>query len=286
MKTEIQKLDIAPLILTIRGLQVILDRDIASLYGIQTKVLNQSVKRNLDRFPSDFAFRLSEEELKEVVTNCDRLKILKHTTTPPFAFTELGVTMMASIISSDTAIRISIEVVRVFVALNHQYQNGHILISRISKAEQLLIDHSRKIDTLSNIYQDIVPKNQGIFFNDQIFDAYVFSCNLIQKAQSSIVLIDNYVDESTLLQLSKRKPMVTAHIFTEKITPQHKLDLQKHNAQYPNISIKSIKKVHDRFLIIDNKELYHLGASLKDLGKKWFAFSRIDSILPEILSRL
>lgn len=252
MKTEIQKHNIETRIFVIRGVQVILDRDIAELYGVATKALNQVIKRNAKRFPPDFAFKLSKIELVELVTNCDRLRSLKHSSSLPFVFTELGVTMIASVLNSDTAVRTSIEIVRVFIMLQKNNQNEGFLISRLSRAEELLVDHSIKIQFLSNFYNELAPKKHGVFFNDQIFDAYVFACNLIQKAKSSIVLIDNYVDESTLIQISKRNSSVTAHIYTEKITPQLRLDLAKHHAQYPHITVSIIKKVHDRFLIIDN----------------------------------
>jgi hypothetical protein len=128
--------------------------------------------------------------------------------------------------------------------------------------------------------------NHGIFFNNQIFDAYVFFSELIQQARSSVILIDNYIDHTVLVQLAKRKKEVTATIYTERIPPALRLDLEKHNAQYPAISIHRTQHIHDRFLIIDEKELYHIGASIKDLGKKWFAFSRMDSLTGEVLRRV
>jgi hypothetical protein len=286
MTNELNKLNIEPRIFTIRGIQVMLDRDIAELYGVATKALNQAVKRNTNRFPSDFAFRISKEEIKELVTSCDRLEPLKHSSSPPLVFTELGVTMIASVLNSTDAIRLSIEIVRVFVALKNHISKGDILMSRMSNVEQLLIEHSISIRKLSSKYEEKNQKNHGIFFNDQIFDAYVFACELIQRASSSIILIDNYIDETTLVQLSKRKKGIAAIIYTTRPTAQFKLDIEKHNQQYPPIQVKTIDHVHDRFLIIDNKELYHIGASLKDLGKKWFAFSRIDSILPEVLRKI
>jgi hypothetical protein len=130
-----------------------------------------------------------------------------------------------------------------------------------------------------------MPKS-GIFFNDQIFDAYVFSSELIAKAKKSVILIDNYIDETTLLQLSKRKKNVSCIIYIERITEQLRLDIEKHNAQYSPIEIRILKNAHDRFLILDEKELYHIGASLKDLGKRWFAFSKMDGLVSQILAHL
>ena len=156
----------------------------------------------------------------------------------------------------------------------------------MERAEKQLLDHELKLDKILRNSVETAKHHQGIFFNNQIFDAYNFSCDLIKSAKKSIVLIDNYIDESTLLQLSKRNADVTCLIYTERITPEIKLDLEKHNSQYPTIHIRILKNTHDRFLIIDNRELYHLGASLKDLGKRWFAFSRIDGFLKEVQARL
>jgi hypothetical protein len=143
-----------------------------------------------------------------------------------------------------------------------------------------------KIDQILDKSETCEKERIGIFFNDQIFDAYIFSSNLITSAKNSIILIDNYIDETTLVQLSKRNANVICTIYTEKINPQLKLDLDKHNSQYPPIHLQVIKNVHDRFLILDNQSLYHLGSSLKDLGKRWFAFSRMDALLEDIIKRL
>jgi hypothetical protein len=181
---------------------------------VETKVLNQAVKRNIERFPSIFRFKLSGDERSELVTICDRFDSLKHATVNPYAFTEQGVAMLSAVLRSETAIKVCIQIMTAFVE------------------------------------------------------------------------IDNYVDETVLTLLTKRSPGVEATIYTQKITPQLQLDLNKHNAQYPAIQLKILADSHDRFLLIDDKELYHIGASLKDLGKKWFAFSRMDSMTNEILNKL
>ena len=276
---------ISSLVLKINGHQVILDFDLAKLYGVTTKVLNQAVKRNPSRFPNDFVFQIEQQKKDELVTNCDRLKTLKHSLHSPYAYTEHGIAMLSSVLKSEMAVQVNIHIVRVFVNLRKEINNSAILISRISNIETMLLDHDSKIKFLETTYSDNHPKS-GIFFNNQIFNAYTFSCDLIKSAKKSIVLIDNYIDESTLLQLSKRNADVTCLIYTERITPAIKLDLEKHNSQYPTIHIRILKNTHDRFLIIDNRELYHLGASLKDLGKRWFAFSRIDGLLKEVQARL
>ncbi len=276
---------ISSLVLKINGHQVILDFDLAKLYGVTTKVLNQAVKRNPSRFPNDFVFQIEQQKKDELVTNCDRLKTLKHSLHSPYAYTEHGIAMLSSVLKSEMAVQVNIHIVRVFVNLRKEINNCTILISRISNIETMFLDHDSKIKFLETTYSDNHPKS-GIFFNNQIFDAYTFSSDIIKSAKKSIVLIDNYIDESTLLQLSKRNADVTCLIYTERITPAIKLDLEKHNSQYPTIHIRILKNTHDRFLIIDNRELYHLGASLKDLGKRWFAFSRIDGFLKEVQARL
>ncbi len=276
---------ISSLVLKINGHQVILDFDLAKLYGVTTKVLNQAVKRNPSRFPNDFVFQIEQQKKDELVTNCDRLKTLKHSLHSPYAYTEHGIAMLSSVLKSEMAVQVNIHIVRVFVNLRKEINNSTILISRISNIETMLLDHDSKIKFLETTYSDNHPKS-GIFFNNQIFDAYTFSSDIIKSAKKSIVLIDNYIDESTLLQLSKRNADVTCLIYTERITPAIKLDLEKHNSQYPTIHIRILKNTHDRFLIIDNRELYHLGASLKDLGKRWFAFSRMDGIIADVMKKL
>jgi hypothetical protein len=285
MEHNLIKSEIESRIFTIRGMQVMLDSDLAYLYSVTTKSLNQAVKRNITRFPEDFSFVLEKAEFNELVTNCDRLINQRHRTFFPTAFTELGISMLSSILKSQTAIDLNIQIMRVFVALRNDYNSNRALINRISLVESLLSDHSKKFKELE-AHSYILQKQSGIFFNDQIFDAYVFSSELISKAKKSIILIDNYVDETTLLQLSKRHKKVQCAIYTERITDQLKLDLEKHNSQYPPIEIRILKNAHDRFLILDEKELYHLGASLKDLGKRWFAFSRLDGFTHEVLSKL
>ena len=277
---------ISSLVLIIQDKQVMLDYDLAKLYGVTTKALNQAVKRNRGRFPQDFVFQIDQKEKDELVTNCDRLKILKHSTQLSYAFTEHGIAMLSSVLKSDTAVQVNIHIVRVFVNLRKEINESNVLLSRMSNVETMLLDHDSKIKFLEATHLKDREKTQGIFFNNQIFDAYAFTSDLTKRAKKSIVLLDNYVDETTLVQLSKRNTGVTCTVYTEKITDQLRLDLEKHNGQYPPIEIRVLKNVHDRFLMIDKKELYHLGASLKDLGKRWFAFSRMDGFLDEVRARL
>lgn len=285
MEQKLIKSEIESRIFNIRGEQVMLDFDLADLYEIPTKSFNQSVQRNSKRFPNDFIFRLNAHEFDELVTNCDRFNNQKHRSTFPLAFTELGISMLSSILKSQTAIDLNILIIRVFVALRKDYYFNKTLLQRVSNVESILFEHHKKFNALET-NTNYLQSATGIFFNDQVFDAYVFSSELICKAKKSLILIDNYIDETTLLQLSKRNRKVSCTIYTEKITEQLKLDLEKHNVQYPSIEIRILKNAHDRFLILDEKELYHIGASLKDLGKRWFAFSRMDGFLNKVLDQL
>ncbi|MGL4944341.1 MAG: ORF6N domain-containing protein [Thermoguttaceae bacterium] len=274
-------------IFTLRGVQVMLDRDLAELYGVDTKVLNQAVKRNIERFPLLFRFQLSDEEKNELVTNCDRFKNMKHASVSPYAFTEQGVAMLSAVLRSETAIKVSVQIISAFVAMRKMLAGNALLTQRVDKIEIKQLETDQKIERVFKALENqSEPPREGIFFDGQVFDAYTFVADLIKNAKSDIVLIDNYVDESVLTLLSKRKPNVVATIYTKTVNNTLKLDLQKHNAQYPAIEIKTLADSHDRFLIIDRKELYHIGASLKDVGKKWFAFSKMDSLINELLNKL
>jgi len=262
-----------------------LDFDLADLYEIPTKSFNQSVQRNSKRFPNDFIFRLNAHEFDELVTNCDRFNNQKHRSTFPLAFTELGISMLSSILKSQTAIDLNILIIRVFVALRKDYYFNKTLLQRVSNVESILFEHQKKFNALET-NTNYLQSATGIFFNDQVFDAYVFSSELICKAKKSLILIDNYIDETTLLQLSKRNEKCRCTIYTERMSDTLRLDLKKYNSQYQPIEIRILKNAHDRFLILDEKELYHIGASLKDLGKRWFAFSRMDGFLNEVLDQI
>ena len=275
----------------IRGFQVILDRDLAELYQVGTKALNQAVKRNNNRFPSDFMFQLNKTEKIELVTNCDRLKPLKHSNSLPRVFTEQGVAMLSGLLRSEQAILVNIQIMRAFVVMRKIIAKNAGLFSRLDSVERKQIESKIEIDNkFEKIFKiierkDIKPE-KGIFFDGQIFDAYKFVSDLVRSARKSIILIDNYVDDSVLTLFSKRNKCVKVDIFTKEISKQLKLDLKKYNSQYSPISIKEFKNSHDRFLIIDNHEVYHLGASLKDLGKKWFAFSKFDKEAFGLLEKL
>ena len=275
------------LILNIRGKQVMLDRDLARLYGVETKVLNQAVKRNIERFPERFMFQLTDDEFFKLVTICDRFSTLKHSTSYPFAFTEHGVTMLASVLRSEIAVQMSIKIVDAFVAMRHTLLNNDQLFNRIESIEHhqlIMLERQDKTESqIETIFQALsryeLPK-ENVFYNNQLFDAHILMSQLVESATRCIVVIDNYVDASVLTLLSKRKQEVSAEIYTYKISHQFSLDLEKHNAQYPAVEVFVSKKSHDRFLIIDDN-VYHVGASIKDLGKKLCAVMQMNSITPE-----
>lgn len=271
----------------IRNVAVMLDKDLASMYGVSTARLNEQVRRNISRFPSSFCFQLNKNELMEwmsqnAISKSERMGMRKC----PFVFTEYGAAMVSSVLKSTIAVEVSIQIIQGFIDFKSASRTGEVLVSRLSSIEQLLLSHDSQIQDIYQKMKDVEFPKSGIFFNDQIFDAYVFSSELIKSAKKSVVLIDNYVDEVTLLQLSKRSIGVACSIYTDKLNSTLQLDLDKHNAQFPAIRVEILKNVHDRFLIIDDEQLYHIGASLKDLGKRWFAFSRIDGVVAEIQSRL
>jgi hypothetical protein len=284
-------------IFTLRNLQVMIDRDLAEMYGVETKVLNQAVKRNIERFPASFRFQITEDELNnlsrsQIVTlNSDnknekinRGQNIKYL---PYAFTEQGVAMLSAVLKSETAVKVSIQIIDAFVEMRKMILGNSGLFQRLDKVETKQIEADQKFE---QIFKALENKDQqpekGIFFEGQIYDAYTFIADIIKKAEKSIVIIDNFIDETVLTLLTKRKKTVVATIYTKQISKQLQLDLKKHNEQYPAIDIKILDNSHDRFLIIDEQKLYHIGASLKDLGKKWFAFSKMDSFTNEVLTKL
>lgn len=275
---ELVKADgIAGKIYLIRGMQIMLDRDLAELYETETRTLKQAVKRNADKFPEDFMFELEEMEVDQMVSQSVIPSKQHLGGAVPYAFTEQGVAMLSSVLRTSVAVEMSIRIMRAFVAMRRFMISNAEMFRRMDSLEVRQFHTEKKVDAVLDAIsmQDVVPK-QGVFFDGQIFDAYAFVSKLIRKAKTSIELIDNYVDDSVLTLLSKRKNGVTARIYTKGISKQLQLDLEKHNAQYPSVKIVLFGDAHDRFLILDEKEVYHLGASLKDLGKKWFAFSKIE----------
>ena len=282
-----QNREIENRIFRVRGVEAIVDKDLADLYGVETKRLNEQVKRNITRFPKSFRFQLTDEETTELIANCDRLSSLKHSSNLPYAFTEQGVAMLSAVLHSPEAIDISIRIIEAFVAMRRFLLANAQVFQRLDRIEYKQIETDHQIEELfRKIDERTITPKQGIFFDGQIYDAYEFICGLIKSAKTRIVLIDNYVDETVLTMLDKRNTDVSATIYTQKVSPQFQLDITKHNAQYPAIDVKEFTKSHDRFLILDN-QVYLIGASLKDLGRKWFAVSLMSETDPVILlSRL
>lgn len=280
--------NIEPLIKVIRGQQVMLDKDLATLYGVETKVLNQTVKRNIERFPNDFRFELSREEClrSQIVTSNGRGGNRYST----YAFTEQGVAMLSSVLRSQTAIEVNIQIMRAFVSMRHFIVNNASVFSRLETIEyhqlemqQHLQETDKRIDEVfRRLDEGNAKPKQGVFYNGQIYDAYTFVSDLIKSAKRRIILIDNYVDETVLTLLDKREEGVSAVIYTQQISRQFQLDIDRHNAQYTPINIETFRLSHDRFLCIDD-DVYHIGASIKDLGKKWFGFSKMEILTPDEL---
>ena len=282
--------NIEPLIKVIRGQQVMLDKDLAMLYGVEVKVLNQAVKRNVERFPNDFRFQLTKEEClrSQIVTlNGKQGQHLKYM---PYAFTEQGVAMLSSVLRSKTAIEVNIQIMRAFVSMRHFMVNNASVFSRLETIEyhqlemqQYLQESDKRIDEVfRRLDEGNAKPKQGVFYNGQIYDAYTFVSDLIKSAKKRIVLIDNYVDETVLTLLDKRENDVSAVIYTQQISRQFQLDIDRHNAQYAPIDVETFRLSHDRFLCIDD-DVYHIGASIKDLGKKWFGFSKMEILTPDEL---
>lgn len=281
---------IESLIKVIRGQQVMLDRDLATLYGVEVKRLNEQVKRNIKRFPKDFMFQLTKEEClrSQIATlNEGRGQHLKYM---PYVFTENGVAMLSSVLRSDTAIEVNIRIMRAFTSMRHFLQNNAEVFQRLSTLEYHQLEmqqHFQESDKrIEEVFRRLDEGNakpkQGVFYNGQIYDAYNFVSDLIKSAKKRIILIDNYVDETVLTLLDKREDGVSAFIYTQQINRQFQLDIDRHNAQYPPINVETFRLSHDRFLCRDD-DVYHIGASIKDLGKKWFGFSRMEILTPDEL---
>lgn len=276
-------IDIQPMIKVIRGQQVMLDSDLSALYGVETRRLNEQVKRNIERFPDDFMFQLRKEELDNLMSQ-NATSSWGGTRKLPYAFTEQGIAMLSSVLKSQTAVEVNIRIMRAFITMRRFIATNAQLFQRLETIEYHQLEMKqhqemtdRRIDEVFKRLDTDIPPMQGIFYDGQVFDTYRFVSDLIRKAKQSIVLIDNYVDGTVLTLLDKRSEGVSATIYTQRVSSQFQLDVDRHNSQYPLIEIKRFNKAHDRFLLIDN-EVYHIGASIKDLGKKWFGFTLMRDI--------
>ena len=260
---------------TIRNQQVMLDRDLAELYGVETKHINQAVRNNQDKFMDDFYFELTNNEFENLRSKNLTANFSK-TRANPKVFTEQGIYMLATILKSKVASEVTVYIIKTFANMRKLISQNILMFERFERIEQRLNIHDENFDKLFEALEDktLKPK-QGIFYDGQVFDAYVFVNDLLKLATNEILLIDNYIDE-TVFTLFSKYSNIKIKIYTANISKQLKLDFEKYSKQYQNTELIQFKNSHDRFLIIDKKEVYHLGASLKDLGKKWFAFSKFE----------
>lgn len=281
-------------IFTLRGVQVMLDRDLAELYGVATKRLNEQVKRNRSRFPPTFMFPLNRGEMEKLVANCDRFQTMKHSSVPMTAFTEHGIIMLASVLRSDVAVGISVRITNAFVAMRRALASIAPILTRLDIVERRqIVDQARNEERFATIFHamdggDFPP--QRVFFDGRHCEAYSFARKLVRKATHAIVLVDAYCDEVTLDILSHKRGGTDATIATTSKTIAQSLTptaIAKFNKQNPTLTVKPVGVFHDRFLILDHRELYHFGASLKDLGRQYCAVTKMDPMfIPSILDRL
>lgn len=278
---ENEKIDIENMIYEIRGKQVMLDRDLARLYNVETRVLIQKVKRNIERFPKIFCFQMEDEEFKSwksqtVMSIEDRMGLRR----APYVFTEQGVAMLSALIKTDVAIDISIKIMDAFVSMRKYISNNLLEQKYINN---MVLEDRERINLIEETLNRFKEKNSHIFFEGQIYDAYSLLIDIFNRCKNEIIIIDNYIDKSILDIFSKINKKII--IYTNKYNNDDYLKYQK---QYSNIILNITNKFHDRFIIIDKKILYHSGASFKDLGNKCFAISKIDNndILNELLKKL
>lgn len=286
-KPTLSQHDIEKLIITVRGEQVLIDQDVARLYGVTTKRLNQQANRNSARFPSNFRFELTKEERDEVVANCDHLQSLKFRPTLPFAFTEQGIGQLSSVVHSQKAIERSIVIMNAFVAMRRFIVQNAGVLMRIAHLERHQIETDEKIDKILDKMEERSPKllPEQIFQSGCVWDAWSYVSDLVRSAKQRIVLIDNFVDDRVLSMLDKRAEGVTATIHS-RYNEQFLTDLKKHNEQYPAIDFVQLPhKNHDRFLIIDGK-VYFMGASLKDIGAGLCAVAEMQTAPENVLELL
>lgn len=289
IQNEIVSEDIKNLIYTIRGKQVMLDSDVAMLYNYTTKNINKAVKRNIDRFPEDFCFQVTETEFQNLRFQFGTLnkKVNNGAVTRkylPYVFTEQGISMLSGILKNEIAIKVSVSIMRAFVEMRKFLMLNGQVFERLTNVEYKLLEHDRKFDEVFNQLQTGESIKQRIFFDGQIYDAYSLILDIIKKANMKILIIDNYIDDSVLKMLAKKKKDVEVAILTSDKSNIDNLDIKKFNKEYPILKVAKTNKFHDRFIVIDNKEMYHLGASIKDLGKKCFGINKIEDV--EIIEKI
>lgn len=289
---EISEVTIKNLIYVIRGQQVMLDSDLAMLYQVETKVFNQAVKRNIERFPEKFRFQLTKEEYDSLRSQFVTSNGKGGRRYMPYVFTEQGIAMLSAVLRSEIAIQISIKIMDAFVEMRRFLASNALMFERINEMEvkQLAFQKSteEKFDKIFHYISEHEESSQKIFFDGQIYDAFSLLVDLVSRAEKKLVLVDNYVDVGTLNILAKKKSDVEVIVYTVRRTRLSEADVNNFNQQYPTLEIKYTGVFHDRFLIIDDTCAYHIGASIKDAGKKCFGISLIEDtrIVKDILERL
>ena len=281
IQNELAIEDIKNLIYTIRGKQVMMDSDVANIYHCETKYVNRVVKRNIERFPEEFCFQLNENEFE--VLRCQFVTLNEngrgqHRKYLPYVFTEQGIAMLSALLKSDVAVSVSVNIMKAFIEMRKFLMLNGQVFERLTSVEHKLLEHDKKFDEVFNQLQLEENIKQRIFFNGQIYDAYSIIIDIIKKANKKILIIDNYIDDSVLKMLTKKKNNVEVAILTSNKSNIQNIDIQKFNKEYPILKVAKTNKYHDRFIIIDNKEMYHLGASIKDLGKKCFGINKIEDM--------
>ena len=292
IQNKISNEEIKNLIYTIRGKQIMLDSDVAMLYHYETKNVNKAVKRNIDRFPEEFCFQLTENEFEtlrfQIGTSKQNLKINDELRGGrrylPYVFTEQGIAMLAGVLKNDIAIKVSINIIKSFIEMRKFISLNGQVFERLTNMEYKLLEHDKKFDEVFDQLQLEENIKQRIFFEGQIYDAYSLIVDIIKKASKKILIIDNYIDDSILKMLTKKKNNVEVVILTSDKSNIENLDIKKFNKEYPILKVAKTNKFHDRFIVIDDREMYHLGASIKDLGKKCFGINKIEDM--EIIQKI
>lgn len=287
-EAEIANSPIEARIITIRGVQAILDWDIAELYGVETRVLNQAVKRNIERFPERFRFVLSKIELNELITSCDKLQNKRHYPGTPAAFTEQGIAMLSAILRSPTAIDVSIRIMDAFVAMRRFIATNAAVLQRLGAVEVKQIAMDEKLNKVLGQIECKEFPAEKIFYDGHEYDAYDKIVEFIRKAKSDIVVIDAYADNITLQILAKKRAGVRVTVVKGPNSRLTAMDVAKFNAQFANVlNVITSSAFHDRFIIIDQHLLLHVGASLNHIGKKCFAISVLDAAnIPAVMARI
>ena len=297
---EISKEEIKKLIYTIRGKQVMIDNDVARLYHYTTKNINKAVKRNIERFPEEFCFQLTENEFQTLrfqigtskQNESQNLRFQIETSKQsseinnnlrggrrylPYVFTEQGIAMLAGVLKNDIAVKVSLNIINSFIEMRKFIASNGQVFERLTNMEYKLLEHDKKFDIVFDQLQQEENIKQKIFFEGQIYDAYSLIIDIIKKANRKITIIDNYIDDSILKMLAKKNKNVEVTILTSIKSNIQNIDIQKFNKEYPTLKVVRTDKFHDRFVLLDSKEMYHLGASIKDLGKKCFAISKVEN---------